>query len=817
MQILEFDHRKYDDRKVIIYGTIDMAYITTYCLNKLGISVYCYANKEGNYFAPYSNVISLEDLVEVYREDSIIILFAVRGTARTEARNLTEVGIDEVYSVRRLWNEVDFAQSENESSYYRDVYNDREQIFFFEDMISHPERVYIRSLDAVVTERCSLKCKECSNLMQYYKEPVNLDIEELQNTIDSILDRIDRLCQLRILGGEPFMNAEFVKLIDRYMDEPKILRIDIFSNATIFPSEEILEHLKHPKVFMRMSDYGELSRQLSTWIDWCDASGVRYLVTKVDLWQECGRLERHDYNDYELKDIYANCDCRSLPTIIGNKLYSCPYVANAANLGAMYREEAEKDSLIIDEDTTGADIDSFLYDREYLEGCRYCNGRNMKRARTLPHVQTPTPLPYEQLINKRADAETNLNAVELNEDRLLSVVIPVYNMEKYIERCLLSVLNQTYKNLEIIVVDDGSTDGSVAICSKILGGGVTGRIRFIQNEHAGVVTTRNTGIKCATGEFITFVDADDYLDADYLEKLMAQIGDCDIICSGHTEIRNDKIISDIVMDRGQGCKEIVSIGIRVGVYEGFEYMKTLWRYMLNKSFPFAFNHIFLWGNIYKTNIMQHVCDGVSAHIFACEDDVLFFLYMINCQKVKIVDGYGYYYDYREQELRYPWEKMAYNNEAIYDSCKKAFQEHPQKALLMEGLKEYYLIRTRSALGHRISRKSGGNRFYYPYFGRLKGKRVILYGAGNVGKCYYRHITEDAECIFVAWIDKNAKYLWDKELLPVEEIECLQEYEYDIVIIAVYDESTYETVREELILQGIPENKIVWNATRFSWD
>ena len=816
MKILEFDHRNCDNKKIIIYGTIDMAYITTYCLNKLGLSVYCYANKKGNYVAPYSNVISLEELAEIYREDNVIILFAVRSIAHTEARNLIEAGIDEVYSVRKLWKEVDFNQSENRSSFYRDAYNDRERIFFSEDIIADPNRVYLYSLDAVVTERCSLKCKECSNLMQYYKKPQNLDMEELQNTIDGILNKIDRLCELRILGGEPFMNAEFVKLIDRYRDEPKISRISIFSNATIFPSEEILEHLRQPKVFMRMSDYGNLSRQLSTWIDWCEANGVRYDVVKMDLWQECGNLERHNYNDYQLKDIYGNCNCRNLPTIIGNKLYNCPYAANAANLGAMYREEANKDALIIDENITGADIDRFLYDREYLEGCRYCNGRNTKRSRILPYIQTSAPLPYEQLIDKQASVEMNHNVVEQNEDKLLSVVIPVYNMEKYIERCLLSVLNQTYKNLEIIVVDDGSTDSSAVICSKILKDDITGRIRFIQNDHAGVVTTRNTGIKCAAGEFITFVDADDYLDADYLEKLMAQIGDCDIICSGYTNIFNDKIIPDAVMDRGQGRKEIISGGIRAGVYEGLVYMKTLWRYMLNWSFPLKLKK-FLWGNIYKTDILQRVCDGVDSHIFWCEDAVLFYLYMINCQKVKIIDEYGYCHDIRDSELRYPWEKLMFNNEAAYESCKNAFQEHPQKALLMESLGDFHLFLTQRALKQRLSQRSGGSNFYYPYFGRLKGKRVILYGAGNVGKCYYRHITEDADCVFVAWVDKNADKLRKTELLPVGGVECLQKYVYDIVILAVYDENIYKSVREELILQGVPENKIVWNATKFSWD
>ena len=816
MKILEFDHRKYDGRKIIMYGTGDMADITTYCLNNLGISAYCYANKNGNYVSSYSNVISLKELAEMYREDSIIILFTVQSIAHTEVRNLTEVGISEVYSVRKLWNEVDFNQlGEGLSSHYKDIYNNREGIFFFEDMIKYPERIYMYSLDVVVTERCSLKCKECSNLMQYYKQPKNLDMGELQNTIDNILSKIDQLHQLRILGGEPFMNAEFVKLIDRNKDDPKVSKIMVLSNATIFPSEEMLEHLKQPKVFMFMSDYGELSRKLNTWIDWCEANGVRYLVNKMEWWHECGKLERHNYNNYELKDIYSTCDCRNLPTVIGNKLYNCPYAANADNLGAMYSEERDRDFLIINENTTGADIDSFLYDREYLEGCRYCNGRNMKRARTFPHVQTSTPLPYELLVNRQMVVETGHNVIKSNEDRLLSVVIPVYNAEKYIERCLLSVLNQTYKNLEIIVVDDGSTDNSVVICSKILQEEGTGRIRFIQNDHAGVVTTRNTGIECATGEFITFVDADDYLDEDYLEKMMAQIGNCDIICSGYTIIRNDKIIPDAVMDRGQGHKEIVSGGIKAGVYEGLEHMKALWRYMFSQLLPLK---VFLWGNIYKTNILRQVYGGVARHIYYGEDNVLFFLYMAKCQKVKIVDEYGYYYDYQDFRLKYSWEKMVFNNEASYESCKNAFQEHSQKALLMEGLEDYYLRLTKLALEHRTSQRSGGTRFYYPYFGRLKGKRVILYGAGNVGKCYYRYITKDKECIFVAWVDKNAKYLWEKELLPVRGgVECLQEYDYDIVIIAVYDKKVYESVREELILQGIPESKIVWNATKFSWD
>lgn len=102
--------------------------------------------------------------------------------------------------------------------------------------------------------------------------------------------------------------------------------------------------------------------------------------------------------------------------------------------------------------------------------------------------------------------------------RLISVVIPVYNAEKYIERCLNSILGQTHGNLEIIIIDDGSTDNSPEICDKYATSDE--RIKVIHKYNEGVSTARNMGLSLAKGDYISFVDSDDWLESDAYELLM---------------------------------------------------------------------------------------------------------------------------------------------------------------------------------------------------------------------------------------------------------------------------------------------------------
>lgn len=106
-------------------------------------------------------------------------------------------------------------------------------------------------------------------------------------------------------------------------------------------------------------------------------------------------------------------------------------------------------------------------------------------------------------------------------EKLISIVLPIYNVEKYIEKCMDSVLNQTYKNIEVILVDDGSPDRCPKICEEYAK--KDNRIKVVHKENGGLSDARNAGIKVANGEYITFIDSDDYVDEDYVEFLYNNI------------------------------------------------------------------------------------------------------------------------------------------------------------------------------------------------------------------------------------------------------------------------------------------------------
>ena len=103
----------------------------------------------------------------------------------------------------------------------------------------------------------------------------------------------------------------------------------------------------------------------------------------------------------------------------------------------------------------------------------------------------------------------------------ISVIIPVYNVEKYLDKCIMSVINQSYKNLEIIIVDDGSTDNSRVLCDKYAK--IDNRIKVFHKKNGGLSDARNFGLKHATGEFIAFLDSDDWVDKDLYKILYDNI------------------------------------------------------------------------------------------------------------------------------------------------------------------------------------------------------------------------------------------------------------------------------------------------------
>lgn len=108
----------------------------------------------------------------------------------------------------------------------------------------------------------------------------------------------------------------------------------------------------------------------------------------------------------------------------------------------------------------------------------------------------------------------------------ISVIVPVYNVEKYLKQCLDSIVNQTYKNLEIIIVNDGTKDNSMKIVENYL---QDNRIKVINKENGGLASARNSGLEKVTGKYISFIDSDDWIELNMYEELVSQINDEDIL------------------------------------------------------------------------------------------------------------------------------------------------------------------------------------------------------------------------------------------------------------------------------------------------
>ncbi len=204
---------------------------------------------------------------------------------------------------------------------------------------------------------------------------------------------------------------------------------------------------------------------------------------------------------------------------------------------------------------------------------------------------------------------------------LVSVIIPLYNVEKYLDKCIKSVVNQTLKDIEIILVNDGSDDNSSNICDEWEK--KDSRIKVIHQENYGVSPARNVGVKTSTSQYIAFIDSDDYVDFNYLEKLynVAKEDSADmVVCNFNRVTEKGKVINT------DQCK------ISKGVFSGKEICKML------SSIPVTF--ISSCAKIYKRNLFENVEYPIGK---VNEDEAVAHRLIYPCDKIILIDESLYFY------------------------------------------------------------------------------------------------------------------------------------------------------------------------------
>lgn len=232
---------------------------------------------------------------------------------------------------------------------------------------------------------------------------------------------------------------------------------------------------------------------------------------------------------------------------------------------------------------------------------------------------------------------------------LFSVILPIYNMEALLERCLDSILAQTYTNLEIILVNDGSVDATARICDRYAAN--DRRFKVIHKKNTGVSEARNSGIDIATGDYLSFVDPDDWVEPDMYARLV--------------KIIRGKAVDIVKFNAYKNRDMIGDVGF-IGTFEGDEKQKQISLMMLG---PKYFGELFMmgvpWMYIFKRNVINTHSIKFDSNLQRCEDRLFTITTIMKSDSIAIVDDILYHYEVNLTSLSNKYDSLRWEQELYF--------------------------------------------------------------------------------------------------------------------------------------------------------
>lgn len=368
---------------------------------------------------------------------------------------------------------------------------------------------------------------------------------------------------------------------------------------------------------------------------------------------------------------------------------------------------------------------------------------------------------------------------------IISIIVPIYNALPYLEKCLVSICNQTYKNIEIILVDDGSTDESGKYCDEIAS--FDNRIKVFHGVNRGLASARQFGIEKASGKYFVFIDSDDIVDFDLVEKLSGEIKEkwSDIILfglieeSGSTKVYKNNYFAEGYYDKKRIENEVLPEMITGNNFFSFHILPNFVCKCVKKE----------W---YNTCFKK-----VSANVRYGEDADLTYQIIPQATSLSVINIYPYHYIKHEESMVSGYveesEIISLENDirntflqiGIYDLLEDQFLRYfnfvrmvkqPETIFDVEALKKY---------------------------------SIALYGAGVSGQSVKRILDTN----IILWVDKN--YLeYQKRRIDIKQIEELGNinYKYDVILIAITNEAICQDIIKKLREDGIAKPIIYYKYT-----
>jgi len=294
----------------------------------------------------------------------------------------------------------------------------------------------------------------------------------------------------------------------------------------------------------------------------------------------------------------------------------------------------------------------------------------------------------------------------------ISIVVPVYNVEQYLDKCLRSILDQTHENLEVIVVNDGSKDSSPEIISSFLS---DSRILYINQENAGVTAARNRGIEAATGDFLGFVDSDDWIEPETYETLL----DALLSTKSDMSVCNYNLIYDDRVELCYSKDTNEEVSIDEDVYGFFS------RFCVR---PKPNNYI--WTKLFKTKTVKE--SGVRFENYKLGDDTLFYFKLLpHIHKAKFVEKGFYNYLQRANSNVYTVAKKANLAEVYADTFDALANYYADNAFVsfLECLPIHAWSRLRSVYFYSRLADMGEDEIFESIMTGFKGRRIADYLTG----------------------------------------------------------------------------------------
>jgi glycosyltransferase involved in cell wall biosynthesis len=352
----------------------------------------------------------------------------------------------------------------------------------------------------------------------------------------------------------------------------------------------------------------------------------------------------------------------------------------------------------------------------------------------------------------------------------LSVLVPVYNVEAYLERCLDSILTQTYRNLDIVLVDDGSSDHSGALCDAYAQ--KDSRIHVVHKRNGGLVSARKAGLLHAQSkaDYVTFVDSDDWLEPNAYERMISVMVREQVQC----------VIADHYEDVG-GNFSVKKSAYAAGRYAGERLEKDFYPTMMGGN-PFFSWGIFpsLCNKIFQKSLLRDVLLHEDESIVMGEDAAVVFPSLLRAESLYIMHEAFYHYVQKTQS-------MVKN---VYDSEREKKQYLALYRYVAKNIPAYMLERWQAHMLFNMVQRADHlyEGFYnlpylFPFSHVKRGMSIILYGAGTYGQRVWNTVRKSGFVRVVGWADRNAEEIV-KLGLPVICPEDIQKLPCDDIVITI---------------------------------